>query len=255
MLIRSTWTLVTEDIATLPRSYSLALVKHLHEQMGLSMGNERIPRVSFAGLMGKCVSNEDFLNFQPEEFYELCLCGLEETASKAIASLDLSNYLQFLGTKFKVVNREDEITTYEEIYAKLVSEEPEPVTEFNLQFATPTSFSQDRTHLPLPIPALMLRSWLERWNYFAPVYLGEDELISYLSKAIRIKSHRLQTYNFQIYQGYITGFKGKVILQLPYHVEPLLAHVTDLLVHYGSFAGTGVKTRLGMGKTMISSSL
>ena len=95
----------------------------------------------------------------------------------------------------------------------------------------------------------MLRSWLERWNHFAPIYLGSDELVSYLSQAIKIKRHRLQTRNFQIYRGYVTGFTGNTVLQLPYKVEPLIANVAHLLIQYSTFAGTGMKTRLGMGQT------
>ena len=33
--------------------------------------------------------------------------------------------------------------------------------------------------------------------------------------------------------------------------DPLLANVANLLVQYARFAGTGMKTRLGMGQTQI----
>ncbi|SKB15259.1 conserved hypothetical protein [Planktothrix sp. PCC 11201] len=253
MLIRSTWILTPNETTILPRAYSLELVKQLHEQLGLEIGKEAIPSVSFAGLTGRCLASEGFLTFNLGEFYQLSLCGLEERAGKAIASLNLSDSITFLGANFNIINREDEITSYEELYTTLVANEPEPTRKFNLQFVTPTAFSQQQNHLSLPVPALMFRSWLERWNHFAPIYLGGDELIAYLSGLIKLQKHQLKTRNFQLPRGYLPGCTGQITLQVPHRIDPLLANVAHLLVNYATFAGTGVKTRLGMGKTQINS--
>lgn len=251
MIIRSTWTLTLSEPAVLPRAYGLELVKLLHDRLGLEMGNEAIPSVTCSGIRGYYSTTKEFLTFHSNEFYNLSLCGLQETAAKEIARLDLSSSLEFLGAKFNVVNREDETTSYEQLYTTLVANEPESVRRFNLQFTTPTAFAQNRTHLPLPLPALMFRSWLERWNEFAPVYLGGDELIAYLSDAAVLKHHKIQTRSFQLPRGYITGFTGNVSLQLSYRTDPLLANVANLLIQYAQYADTGVKTRLGMGQTQV----
>jgi len=251
MLIRSTWTLSLSKTAVLPRSYQLALVKQLHERMSLEMGSETIPSISYSGIIGFCFASKEFLTFHPDGFYSLCLCGLQDSAAKVIASLDLSSSLEFLGAKFNVVNREDETTSYEQLYTSLVANEPEPVRRFDLHFTAPTAFAQQGVHLPLPVPALMFRSWLERWNHFAPVYLGSDELIAYLSQYIMLKRHQIKTRSHQLHRGYVNGFIGDVTLQVLNRADPLLANVANLLVHYAQFAGTGVKTRLGMGQTSI----
>lgn len=251
MLIRSTWTLSVSASTVLPRSYGLELVKQLHQQLGLEMGSETIPSVSYSGIIGYYSTSRDFVTFHPEEFYQLSLCGLNEVSAKAISHLNLPESLDFLGAKFNVVNREDEITSYEELYTKLVGNEPEPVRRFELQFFTPTAFSQGTTNLPLPVPSLMFRSWLERWNHFAPVYLGGDELIAYLSSAVILKNHKIQTRSLQLHKGYVYGFVGDVTLQIFNRADPLLANVANLLIQYARFAGTGMKTRLGMGQTSI----
>lgn len=252
MLIHSTWTLTVSEPTVLPRSYGLDLVKDLHRRMGLEMGDEMIPSVTYSGIIGICTASKDFLTFNPDDLYQLFVCGLEATASKAIASLELSPFIEFLGAKFAVVNRDDEITSYENLYHQLVASEPEPVKRFDLRFNTPTAFAQNRrTYLPLPVPTLMFRSWLERWNQFAPVYLGSDELIGYLGEAIALSQHKIKTDSFRVYKGQLTGFTGNVTLQVLSRTEPLLANVATLLVHYAQFAGTGVKTRLGMGHTNV----
>lgn len=251
MLIRSTWTLTTNETAVIPRSYCLELVKQLHQKMGLEIGKEQIPSTTFSGLLGYTTSSQDFYSFLPDQVYQLSLSGLTESSSKAIANLDLANSLEFLGVKFIVSDRQNEISSYEQLYTELVAEEPETIRKFTLNFVSPASFATQGSSLPLPVPNLMLRSWLEKWNHFAPIYLGGDELVSYLSQAVKIKRHRLQTRNFQIHRGYVTGFTGNLVLQLPYKVEPLIANVAHLLIQYAAFSSTGMKTRLGMGQTQL----
>ncbi|WP_071192497.1 CRISPR system precrRNA processing endoribonuclease RAMP protein Cas6 [Trichormus sp. NMC-1] len=254
MLIQSTFTLTVSTSTVLPRSYNLELVKQLHQQLGLEMGSETIPSLSYSGIIGFYSTSRDFITFHPEEFYKLSLCGLNEISAKAISHLNFSDSLEFLGAKFNIINREDEITSYEELYTNLVGNEPEPLRQFDLQFITPTAFSQAGSNLPLPLPTLMFRSWLERWNNFAPVYLGGDELIAYLGNAVVIKNHKIQTRSYQLHKGFVNGFVGDVTLQVLNRADPLLANVANLLVEYARFAGTGMKTRLGMGQTIVKES-
>lgn len=252
MLIRSTWTLKTDRPAVVPRSYCLELVKDLHHRLHLTVGSEKIPSVTFSGLIGEAPRSGHFLSFHPDKFYHLTLCGLETGAAKAIASLELGSALEFLGAKFEIRDREDATSSYEELYDRLVAKEPEPVREFNLQFLTPTALTVDRVRLPLPLPQSLFRSWLERWNHFGPVYLGGDELLGYLTGAIALTHHRIMTRSFILPRGYVRGFIGDVTLQISQRADPLLAQVGNLLVEYAQFAGTGIKTRLGMGHTAIN---
>lgn len=251
MLIRSAWILTPTTATILPRAYSLELVRELHRRMDLTMGEEAIPSVTYAGLVGKTTPCQDFLTFHPEEHYQLVLCGLQEASAKAIAALDLSNSLKFLGATFQVSDRIDEVTSYETLYTTLVANEPEPPRQFRLRFDSPTAFAQNRLRLPLPVPALMFRSWLERWNHFAPVYLGSDELLSYLEEVVALSHHRLQTRSFQVHKSKIPGYVGNTTLHILSRADPLLANVANLLIHYAQFAGTGIKTRLGMGQTQL----
>ncbi|MGF1523335.1 MAG: CRISPR system precrRNA processing endoribonuclease RAMP protein Cas6 [Leptolyngbyaceae cyanobacterium] len=252
MLIRSTWTLNTDTPVSLPKSYSLELGKLLHSRLHIEMGSESVPSTTFSGLVGQCTTSKEFITFQPGEFYQLSMSGLQESSSKAISTLDLGEKLQFLGATFNISDRNDDITSYEGLYHEQVANEPEPIRQFELCFVTPTAFSQNRIYLPLPVPTLMFRSWLERWNHFAPVYLGGDELIGYLGEAVALSRHRIQTRSMQVHSGHVTGFTGNVSLRVLARVDPLLSHVACLLVRYSIFSGTGTKTRLGMGQAHYS---
>ncbi|MEE4246602.1 MAG: CRISPR system precrRNA processing endoribonuclease RAMP protein Cas6, partial [Kangiellaceae bacterium] len=225
------------------------LSKKLHDDITVELGSEEMPSTTFSGLVGKVTTSKDFVTFHPEESYQLSLSGLNSSASRAIAQLDLGSYLEFLGTRFQISERQNDTTSYETLYHTYVANEPEPTRQFELQFLTPTAFSQNRLYLPLPVPTLMFRSWLERWNHFAPVYLGSDDLIGYLGSAVPLTRHRIQTQSFQVYKNRITGFSGDVTLKVLTKADSLLANITELLVHYSMFSSTGVKTRLGMGHT------
>lgn len=251
MLLSKTWKLSPKEPTSLPRHYYLELVKQLHEKLALPIGEERIPAVSYSGLIGPIKNSGEFITFSPEETYQLKICGLNAETSSQVAQLDLSPTLDFLGGSFKVLEVEQEQTSYEQLYTYLVAEEPTPSREFQLKFLTPTAFSQGRGQLPLPVPELMFRSWLNRWNYFAPIYLGEDELLEYLTQGVKIKHHRIKTRNFALSKGYITGFTGTVTFTIPHRFDQLLANVAHLLCLYSSFASTGIKTRLGMGQTQL----
>ncbi|KPQ40450.1 MAG: CRISPR-associated endoribonuclease Cas6 [Phormidium sp. OSCR] len=249
MLIRSHWNLTPSDTAVLPRNHHLELVKHLHEKLGLEMAGQQTPSLTFSGLVGSATRTSEFVTFHPEHIYRLSLSGLTEPTSKAIFNLDLGDKLEFLGSQFQVGDRHQNITSYDQLYTELIANEPEPNLQFDLSFLTPTSFSQKRIYLPLPLPRLLFQSWLDRWNEFAPVYLGSYDLLDYLEEAIALKYHNIKSCRFPIYRSFATGFLGDITLQIPRRTDPLISQVANLLVHYANFCGTGVKTRLGMGLT------
>lgn len=249
MLIRSSWTLTTDTAISVPKSYGLELGKLLHSRLAIDLGSEAIPSTTFSGILGPRTASREFVTFQPGEFYQLSLTGLQESSAKAIATLDLGEHLSCLGATFHISDRQDQISSYEALYHEQVVIEPDPKRQFDLTFDTPTAFSQNRLYLPLPVPPLMFRSWLERWNHFAPVYLGGDDLIGYLGEAFALTRHRIQSQPFPVHKHSVTGFTGNVSLRILARIDPLLANVAELLIHYATWAGTGTKTRLGMGQT------
>lgn len=254
MLIRSTWTIEVNAVTTLPLSYGLALTKYLHAQAGMEIGQEAMPTTTFSGILGRTQMADGFVTFYPDEFYQFSLSGLHESAARKIAALMLPKQLDFLGAQFNIIDRVDSTTSYEILYHQHVADQPEPARQLALSFLTPTAFSQNHTYLPLPVPALLFRSWLERWNHFSPVYLGGQELIGYVEGAVVLSRHRIQTKMFSLQKANIGGFTGNIRLSVLRRSDPLLAQVTNLLIHYAQFSGTGVKTRLGMGNTVLSKS-
>lgn len=249
MLIKSTWTLTVNEITLLPCSYTVFLIKNLYQKMSLDFINNPIPEITFSGIIGNCKKEGNFYILFPDEKYYLSLSGLEFNASNAIQNLEFNSSLDFLGIQLDVINRENKITSYEEIYSKLVANDPHSIREYTINFLTPTAFAQGKINLPLPIPSLMFRSWLDKWNYFCNIYLGGDELTQYLSENIYFNYYKLYSRQQYIGQQKKTGFIGEVKLKIPLKVDTLLINVVNLLMNYSNYCGTGIKTRLGMGNT------
>jgi CRISPR-associated endoribonuclease Cas6 len=247
-LIRASWSLSIAEPVLLPRAYGLALIQDLHGQMQLALGDRAIPNIACSGLVGKSSFVEDFVSLSPDVPYQLILCGLDAVATQAITELDLGDTLKLLGAEFAVRRELNEVSSYEQLYHESVVLEPPLVNRHNLKFLTPTAFSQNHKYLPLPLPSLMFRSWLDRWNHFAEVYLGDDELLEYLDRSVAIQQLRIQTQPMTIRRSRIPGFMGTVQLHL-LSSDPLLGNVANLLLQYARFCGTGIKTRLGMGAT------
>lgn len=247
MLSHVTWTLTPIEDAVLPRAFGLALTKELHRRLGVTLGEEAMPSTTTSGLIGKVIPTQDFLTFPKQEPYRLSLCGLQQSSSQAIAALELSPIFEFLGATFQIMGHTTQTDSYEALYQKWIAAEPEPAYQHTLKFLSPTAFSQEGLYLPLPLPRLMFRSWLDRWNHFSTIYLGGDELLDYLGSAIAIKHHSLYTRTVPIHQGTVTGFLGQVTLSVLKRSDPLLVNVARLLIQYSSYSGVGIKTRLGMG--------
>ncbi|WP_227498573.1 CRISPR system precrRNA processing endoribonuclease RAMP protein Cas6 [Synechococcus sp. PCC 7336] len=249
--MQATWPLRVDEPVSLPQSYGLELVRLLHKRLGIEMGSEAVPSTSCSGIVGRCSLSREFVTFEPQQDYWLSLCGLQGESSKAILDLGMGDRLEMLGGCFEVGDREVDVTSYEQMYQEKVAQEPEPLKYLDLEFITPTTFSQNRLYLPLPVPVMMFRSWLERWNRFAPVYLGGDELLMFLGEGVAVSRHRIQSRSLVVGTSRVTGFVGNVSLRVMGWVDPLLGNVARLLVEYGSFAGTGTKTRIGMGCTRV----
>lgn len=102
--------------------------------MSLDFINNPIPEITFSGIIGNCKKEGNFYILFPDEKYYLSLSGLEFNASNAIQNLKFNSSLDFLGIQLDVINRENKITSYEEIYSKLVANDPHSIREYTINF-------------------------------------------------------------------------------------------------------------------------
>ena len=143
---------------------------------------------------------------------------------------------------FKVIRG----TTYEELHS-LPQER-----DFTLRFLTPTSFKKGDADYPLPVPELVVKSLLRKWNRFSPYKFEPKELIDYAKNFLAPSGCWIRTKKFEISEkAKAVGFTGQTFF---YSLKrtPLNGQLHSLF-KFASYAGVGRKTTMGMGKCLLLS--
>lgn len=140
-------------------------------------------------------------------------------------------------------------TTYEELAAGILLQKRQISSQIEVQFASPTTFHSQERHFPFPLPTMVFRQWLLKWNTFAPLKLPDDALI-FVEKQLAVSRYRLETEVVKFGERMFIGFVGRCTFHL-LGEDAYWRRVTHLLAHYAFYCGTGAKTTFGLGQTRI----
>ena len=124
-----------------------------------------------------------------------------------------------------------------------------PPDLWTLEMVTPTAFNGKKTQFPFPLPDLMIRSWLERWNAFAPFALPAD-LVPIGREDLSVATYSLPTH--QISEGLLQaiGCTGELTMRA-FEVHPDMRVALNRLFTFAFYSGTGYHTTQGMGQTRL----
>lgn len=119
--------------------------------------------------------------------------------------------------------------------------------KWQMDLLTPTAFSGTYVDFTVPLPELLISSWLKRWNRFSPP--GREPLSETLVEAAR-KNLRLVEYDLHTRPGErsTTGCLGSLTIQA-FDLDAETRWQMDLLFRYAFFCGSGHRTAQGMGLT------
>jgi len=117
--------------------------------------------------------------------------------------------------------------------------------EIKLFFYTPTAFRQGDIDLPLPVPRLVFRGLLSRWNDFSPLRLPLSP--DTIDRRLALSSARIQTRVFFDGRSHIPGFIGEVSFRILRGTPDREARAISTLADFAFYAGVGRKTTHGMG--------
>lgn len=113
-----------------------------------------------------------------------------------------------------------------------------------LHFVTPTFFRRSGSNYPLPEPALVFGSLIQRWNQLAPQPVPAD-ITDALSTRLTIRYLKLSSVTSSAHAPTI-GFVGRVTFHLP-RATASERQWLSALCQYSRYAGVGAKTTLGFG--------
>lgn len=119
-----------------------------------------------------------------------------------------------------------------------------------IAFATPTAFKRDGKHVFYPELSLVIGSLMRRFDAFAEKSsIYSEEVLEQLVSCSEIIRYDLNSVLFSLEGVRIPAFLGSITIKVS-GPQPLV-NLMQLLVHYGEYAGAGIKTAMGMGKIEI----
>jgi CRISPR-associated endoribonuclease Cas6 len=145
--------------------------------------------------------------------------------------------------------------TYQEMSRQSLLQ-ADPPRQWRLEFLSPTTFNTGRTtegkdnHLPFPLPESLVKSWLRRWQVFAPMALPEEDLLAWARTNLAVSAYRLQAQPVREGERLRVGCTGRMSLRA-LDMPPYLRAILDLLAHYALFCGSGSHTTQGLGQTRL----
>jgi len=125
-------------------------------------------------------------------------------------------------------------------FVRLLSE-AEPISPLHVEFVTPTAFRAGDIDLPLPVPRLIIGSWMRAWNALADVRIPA-EFEEQLSRSAALV-------DFDIRPAPAGGFTGRIELKISGPCDEPARRALDALAGFAFYCGTGRKTAMGMGLT------
>ncbi len=139
-------------------------------------------------------------------------------------------------------------TDYEALSAPWLLGRLQPDRQLSLLFASPTTFkAHGLHHLPVPLPAMVFKGLLEKWNAFAPVALPE-ETIKFAEECLALSAYSLSTRPALVKEGGLrVGAVGKA-RYIATHYDRYWMSLIQLLADFALFAGIGAGTPTGLGQ-------
>jgi CRISPR/Cas system endoribonuclease Cas6 (RAMP superfamily) len=130
----------------------------------------------------------------------------------------------------------------------------------DMEFASPTAFGANGADQPLPAPAIILRSWTEKWNNFAPASERLGYPVQQFTNDCVLLSGlwNIHTANWNLpNRARGLGFQGRVQMKMrPLKDSENWQTLWDrfqrdwqVLAAFSLYCGTGRHTSAGMGQT------
>jgi CRISPR-associated endoribonuclease Cas6 len=137
--------------------------------------------------------------------------------------------------------------TYEELSAPWLLGKQPPEGRLTLRFASPTAFKSAGLHVPVPLPAWVFGSLLEKWNAFAPVLLPV-EVRRFVEECLALSAYKLRSASVALKAGSLRVGAVGWARYTAVNRDRYWLSVTNLLADFALFAGVGVGTSMGLGQ-------
>lgn len=155
-------------------------------------------------------------------------------------------HLRAMDMSFDVMSSMLETIDIKSLLDSIYEEGPSKV---NLQFVTPTSFKSRGAYAIMPTPRLIFQNLL---MHYSQAYEGSKEVdietLDFIEQNVRVCAYNLQSRYFDHVAPHgkkIPAFAGTMTLSVAGPAS--MAGLARMLLKFGTYAGIGIKTSMGMG--------
>ena len=173
----------------------------------------------------------------------------QRAANEIIGSLNSDSFdkaeLRSKDLCLKVLSKERRDTSYDALLKEHYLE-GSPGRFITIRFITPTAFKSAGKYVIFPTSKLILSSLVKRFDSFSGDSNISDELLfDYIERQTDIVGYDLKSVKFSLEGVMIPSFIGTVKIRFFGNREFIC--LMNMLLKYGEYSGTGIKTSLGMG--------
>lgn len=118
--------------------------------------------------------------------------------------------------------------------------------KLKFEFLTPTTFKQGTHLLPLPIPKLIFKSILKKWNEFSPYPMANLDLEE-IENVVVLSGYNIKTEKVEFGNFSSVGFVGNVTFNILKSADESLVKSLNVLSNFIIYSGVGYKNTMGMG--------
>ena len=161
-----------------------------------------------------------------------------------LSSLYLKQRNQEIGlSHFQIVKQE----TFKEIEEKYWGTDKK-IHHMDMNFLTSASCKSQGGYAIFPMPHLIFKNLIKKWNAFSDGSTMEEVGIAdQLAQQMDITDYQLHMHPFSLEGRRIRAFRGKV--RYGFFKNDAAARLAATLADFANYAGTGMKTSMGMGGT------
>ena len=169
-----------------------------------------------------------------------------EKITEILAGDDFTEaYIKYRDLSLKVSSKEISETSSGELLNKYYLGEKSS-RYITIKFLTPTAFKSGGKYMIFPTSKHILNNLAARYDSFAEeTTISDDRLSEYISECTDIVEYNLRSVKFSLEGITVPSFIGTVCIRLSGSREFIC--LMNMLLAYGEYSGTGIKTSLGMG--------
>ena len=191
------------------------------------------------------------LEKRQEKWYWI-ICCLNGAARDIIINKTLWNLKQFSlkrqQQKIEILDKKYAECTYKELMDSFYREENNKYIQ--VRFCSPTAFKSQGQYVFYPDLKYIFQSLMNRYDAaLEEAAMRDQETLEQICNCARIIRYDLRSVSFPLEGVKIPAFMGEITIKM--NGTQTMANFARMLFLFGTYAGVGIKTSLGMGSIQI----